>query len=203
MKKYLILTIFIFLVFVTYAQDYAKLTAAFSNSYAKEKAGKYPDAVQALKAYYNADSYEINLRLGWLTYLQGQFTESMSYYNRAIELMPYAIEPRLGVVLPASSLGNWDFVTGQYTKILTIDPNNTLTLYRMGLISYDKKDYIQAYQYFERVVNLYPFDYQSVLMLAWTNFKLGKTREAKILFNKALLYYPEDSSAKEGLALIK
>jgi hypothetical protein len=40
-------------------------------------------------------------------------------------------------------------------------------------------------------------------MLAWTNFKLGKTREAKILFNKALLYYPEDSSAKEGLALIK
>jgi len=203
MKKYLILTIFIFSVFVTYAQDYAKLTAAFSDSYAKEKAGKYPDAVQALKAYYNADSYEINLRLGWLTYLQGQFTESMSYYNRAIELMPYAIEPRLGVVLPASSLGNWDFVTGQYTKILTIDPNNTLTLYRMGLISYDKKDYIQAYQYFERVVNLYPFDYQSVLMLAWTNFKLGKTREAKILFNKALLYYPEDSSAKEGLALIK
>jgi tetratricopeptide (TPR) repeat protein len=157
----------------------------------------------ALKAYYNADSYEINLRLGWLTYLQGQFTESMSYYNKAIELMPYAIEPRLGVVLPASSLGNWDFVTGQYNKILAIDPNNTLTLYRMGLISYDKKDYNQAYQYFERVVNLYPFDYQSVLMLAWTNFKLGKTREAKILFNKALLYYPEDSSAKEGLALIK
>jgi tetratricopeptide (TPR) repeat protein len=203
MKRFIILTIFIFSVFVTYAQDYAKLTAAFSDSYAKEKAGKYLDAVLALKAYYNADSYEINLRLGWLTYLQGQFTESMSYYNKAIELMPYAIEPRLGVVLPASSLGNWDFVTGQYNKILVIDPNNTLTLYRMGLISYDKKDYNQAYQYFERVVNLYPFDYQSVLMLAWTNFKLGKTLEAKILFNKALLYYPEDSSAKEGLALIK
>jgi tetratricopeptide (TPR) repeat protein len=203
MKRFIILTIFIFSVFVTYAQDYAKLTAAFSDSYAKEKAGKYLDAVLALKAYYNADSYEINLRLGWLTYLQGQFTESMSYYNKAIELMPYAIEPRLGVVLPASSLGNWDFVTGQYNKILVIDPNNTLTLYRMGLISYDKKDYNQAYQYFERVVNLYPFDYQSVLMLAWTNFKLGKTLEAKILFNKALLYYPEDSSAKEGLTLIK
>jgi tetratricopeptide (TPR) repeat protein len=203
MKRFIILMILIFSVFVTYAQDYTKLTAAFSDSYAKEKAGKYIDAVVALKTYYNADSYEINLRLGWLTYLQGQFTESVSYYNKAIELMPYAIEPRLGVVLPASSLGNWDFVTGQYNKILAIDPNNTLTLYRMGLISYDKKDYNQAYQYFERVVNLYPFDYQSVLMLAWTNFKLGKTREAKILFNKALLYYPEDSSAKEGLALIK
>jgi tetratricopeptide (TPR) repeat protein len=203
MKRLSLLIVFIFSVLVISGQDYARLTAAFSDSYAKEKSGKYPDAVMALKASYSADSYEINLRLGWLTYLQGQFSESMGYYNKAIELMPYAIEPRLGVVLPASSLGNWDMVIVQYNKILSIDPNNTLTLYRMGLISYDRKDYKQAYEYFERVVNLYPFDYQSVLMLGWTNYKLGKTREAKVLFNKALFYYPEDASAKEGLGLIK
>jgi tetratricopeptide (TPR) repeat protein len=203
MKRLSLLMIFTFIVMVAGAQDYAKLTAAFSDSYAKEKSGKYGDAATALKAYYDADSYEINLRLGWLTYLQGQFTESMGYYNKAIDLMPYAIEPRLGLVLPASSLGNWDMVIAQYSKILTIDPNNTVTLYRLGLISYDRKDYNQAYKYFEKVVNLYPFDYQSVVMLAWTNYKLGKTREAKILFNKALLYYPEDASAKEGLSLIK
>ena len=40
-------------------------------------------------------------------------------------------------------------------------------------------------------------------MLALTNLKLGKTREAKVLFNKALLYSPGDTSAKEGLSLIK
>lgn len=203
MKRLSLLMIFTFIVMVAGAQDYAKLTAAFSDSYAKEKSGKYGDAATALKTYYDANSYEINLRLGWLTYLQGQFTESMGYYNKAIDLMPYAIEPRLGLVLPASSLGNWDMVIAQYSKILTIDPNNTVTLYRLGLISYDRKDYNQAYKYFEKVVNLYPFDYQSVVMLAWTNYKLGKTREAKILFNKALLYYPEDASAKEGLSLIK
>jgi tetratricopeptide (TPR) repeat protein len=203
MKRLILLTIFIFSVVMVFAQDYSKLTAAFSDSYAKEKSGKYADAVTALKTFYDANSYEINLRLGWLTYLQGQFSESLGYYNRAVELMPYAIEPRLGLVLPASSLGNWDMVIAQYSKILAIDPNNTVTLYRLGLISYDKKDYMQAYQYFEKVVNLYPFDYQSVLMLAWTNYRLGKIREAKILFNKALLYYPEDASAKEGLNLIK
>jgi tetratricopeptide (TPR) repeat protein len=203
MKRLTLITTFIFSVLVSMAQDYTKLTAAFSDSYAKEKSEKYSDAASALKAIYDANSYEINLRLGWLTYLGGQFSESMSYYNKAIELMPYAIEPRLGVVLPASSIGNWDMVIIQYNKILAIDPNNTVTLYRLGLISYDKKEYKQAYQYFEKVVNLYPFDYQSVIMLAWTNYRLGKTREAKILFNKALLYYPEDASAKEGLNLIK
>ena len=203
MKRIALITIFIFSVVLISAQDYTKLTAAFSDSYAKEKLEKYGEAVTVLKACYDPNSYEINLRLGWLTYLQGQFSESLNYYNKAVELMPYAIEPRFGMVLPASSMGNWDMVIAQYNKILAIDPNNTVTLYRLGLISYDKKDYKLAYQYFEKVVNLYPFDYQSVLMLGWTNYRLGKTREAKILFNKALLYYPDDSSAKEGLALIK
>jgi tetratricopeptide (TPR) repeat protein len=203
MKKIALLTFLTFYVLTLAAQDYTKLISAFSESYTKEKTGKYAEAVAPLKAMYDASSYEINLRLGWLTYLQGQFSESLGYYNKAIELMPYAIEPRLGVVLPSSSMGNWDMVMAQYNKILTIDPNNTVTLYRLGLISYDKKDFKQANQLFEKVVNLYPFDYQSLLMLAWTNLKLGKTREAKILFNKTLLYSPDDASAKEGLGLIK
>lgn len=203
MKRFALLSIFVLSTLMSISQDYTKLTTAFSESYVNEKSGKYADAITGLKAFYDANSYEINLRLGWLTYLQGQFSESLGYYNKAIELMPYAIEPRLGLALPASALGNWDLVVTQYNKILSIDPNNTLTLYRMGLVSYEKKDYQQAYKYFEKVVNLYPFDHEGLLMLAWTNFKLGKTREAKVLFNKALLYNPDDASAKEGLGLIK
>ena len=185
------------------AQDFGKLTAAFSESYAKEKEGKYSEAVKPLKAMYDAKSYELNLRLGWLTYMQGQFSESISYYSKAVELMPYAIEPRLGIVLPASAMGNWGLVVENYNKILAVDPNNSVVLYRMGLINYEKKDYNKAFTYFEKVVNLYPFDYYSVLMLGWTNFQLGKTKEAKILFQKALLYDPTSKSAKEGLGLIK
>jgi len=185
------------------AQDFAKLSVAFTESYAKEKEGKYADAAKPLKAMYDEKSYEVNLRLGWLTYLQGQFSESVGYYSKAIELMPYAIEPRLGIVLPASAMGNWGSVVEQYNKILSIDPNNTLVLYRMGMISYENKDFKKAYTYFEKVVNLYPFDYYSVLMLGWTNYQLGKTKEAKILFQKALLYDPTSASAKEGLNLLK
>ena len=72
--------------------------------------------------------------------------------------------------------------------------------------SYDyekNKDYTSAYKYFEKVVNLYPFGYDALLMYAWTNFQTGKTREAKILFNKVLMLSPGDTSALEGLGLIK
>jgi len=39
--------------------------------------------------------------------------------------------------------------------------------------------------------------------MAWTNFKLEKYREAKILFQKTLLISPGDASALEGLGLLK
>lgn len=176
---------------------------AFAKSYDYEDDGDYTKAISVMKAVYQEESYEINLRLGWLHYNAGLFTESAAYYRKAIDLMPYGIEARFGYVYPVSALGNWDQVIGQYKKILEIDPQNTMANYRLGNIYYGRKDYQTAYNYFEKVVNLYPFDYDGLIMLAWSNYQLKKFREAKILFNKALLLSPDDESALEGLELIK
>jgi tetratricopeptide (TPR) repeat protein len=180
-----------------------KLSEAFSQSYQYETKGDYTKAISSIKALYDEKSYEINLRLGWLHYEAGLFTESQAYYQKAIDLMPYSIEPRLGYVYPASALGNWEQVITQYKKILETDPQNSTVNYRLGLIYYGKKDYQAAYRHFEKVVNLYPFGYDALIMFAWTNYFLGKTKEAKVLFNKVLLVSPADSSATEGLGLIK
>jgi hypothetical protein len=40
-------------------------------------------------------------------------------------------------------------------------------------------------------------------MFAWTNLKLQKTREARVLFEKALMNTPGGSSAIEGLEQLK
>jgi tetratricopeptide (TPR) repeat protein len=71
------------------------------------------------------------------------------------------------------------------------------------MIYYSRKDYPTAQKYFERVVNLYPFDYDGNHMLGWSYLQMGKMREAKILLTKALLNRPDDGSALEGLSLIK
>ncbi len=183
--------------------DYATQQAAFSKSYEYESRGNFTDAVTTMKSIYQEDSYEINLRLGWVTYLLGQFTESSAYYQKAIKLKPYAIEAKIGFANPASALGNWDQVVTQYNEVLAIDPQNTTVNYRMGSILYGRKDYAKAEKYLEKVVNLYPFDYDSMVLYAWTEYRLGKLREAQVLFNKALLMRPRDASATEGLGLIK
>lgn len=184
-------------------QDFNATRDAFQKSYIQEATGEYSGAINSLKSVYDEKSYEINLRLGWLTYLSGSFTEAKAYYQNAINLMPYAVEPRLGLVYPVSAMGNWSEVIAQYEKILEIVPNYSLVLHRLGLIYYGRNEFEKALKYFEKVVNLFPFDYDGLSMLAWTHFKLNNTREAKVLFQKALLNTPGGTSALEGLQLIK
>ncbi len=75
-------------------------------------------------------------------------------------------------------------------------------MHRLGLIFYGKEDYASAKKYFEKVANLYPFDYDALTMLGWSYFKLNNIREAKVLFQKALLHTPGGTSAMEGLELL-
>lgn len=178
-------------------------TKAFSDSYIFERNGKYDAAITAIKAVYEESSYEMNLRLGWLHYMSGLFSESMAYYQKAIKLLPYSLEAKFGLVLPAAALGNWAQVETQYKEILDIDPKNTLANYRLGLIYYGRKDYGKAVKHFELVTNLYPFDYDSAIMLGWTYYFLNKYKEAKVMFLKSLLMKPDDTSAQDGLKLIK
>ncbi|MFC2112250.1 tetratricopeptide repeat protein [Bacteroidota bacterium] len=184
------------------AQEFKDTKDAFQNSYIQEATGEIPAAINSLKSVYDEKSYELNLRLGWLSYQAGNFTESTAYYNKAIDLMPYAVEPRFGIVYPGAAMGNWTMVMKQYEKILEITPNNSIAMHRVGLIHYGREDFETARQYFEKVVNLFPFDYDALTMLAWSHFKLQNFREAKVLFQKALLNTPSGSSALEGLELL-
>lgn len=104
---------------------------------------------------------------------------------------------------PLTSLERWDKVLQLYEDILKIDPQNTFAGYWAGVINYNRRKYEQAAKYFEKVVNLYPFDYDGNHMLAWTYLNLGRSNDAKILFNKALLSKPGDASCLEGLGKIR
>jgi len=175
----------------------------FSESYSLEAVGNYAKAIEEIESIYDENSYEINLRLGWLYYNLGNYFESKNKYLKAVELMPYSIEAKLGYVLPLSAMGTWNDVIDTYKKILEIDPQNTLVNYRMGAIFYERKDYEKALSYCEKTVNLYPFDYDSVVLLGWINYQMGNFREAKVLFQKSMLIKPNNQSAVYGLSLIK
>lgn len=181
----------------------ANVIAAFETSYKHEANGDFKKAADELKKVYDNNSYEINLRLGWLEYNAGLFDESGAHYQKALNLMPYSEEARFGLIYPKAAQGKWTEVINLYNEILKNSPGNTTAMYRLGLIYYGQKDYTKANSYFKKVIDLYPFNYDGLLMYAWTNYFLGKTREAEVLFNKVLMLSPNDESALQGLNLLK
>ena len=188
---------------LAYGQTNTNVYESFIESYGLEATGNYSNAIEKIIEIYTADSYDMNIRLGWLYYNLGNFPESQKYYQIATQILPYSIEAKLGYVLPVSGLGYWDKVIEVYNDILIIDPQNTLVNYRMGSIYFERKQYEKAYNFLENVINLYPNDFDAILLFAWTHYQMGKLKDAKVLFNKALLIKPNNASAQYGLGLIK
>ncbi len=180
-----------------------EIVNAFKTSYTLETAGKYKKAADELKKVYADNSYEINLRIGWLLYNAGLFDQSSAHYQKAINLKPYSEEAKFGLTYPKIAQGKWTEVANIYNNIIEINPQNTSANYKLGLIYYGKKDYINAQKKFKKVLSLYPFDHDALLMSAWAYYFLGKKNEAKILFNKVLMNSPSDASALEGINIIK
>lgn len=199
-----ILIIFVTFVTISFgnAQNDSAINAAFAASYKSEANGNYNAGVSELRSVYRPDDYNVNARLGWLLFLSKQYNESLTYYERAIKLKPYVLEARFGMIKALNVLESWDRVKEQYEAILKIDDQNTTALYWLGVLLYNRKDYDGAARNFEKIVNLYPMDYGSVIMLGWAKYYQAKSADARILFNQALLLSPNDASALQGLNLL-
>lgn len=203
LKQFLALTVLSALIPVAvFGQSTDKLSDQFANSYAYERVKDYAKAIDALKGADDSKSYEVNIRLGWLNYLAKSYADSLSYYQKAASLKPSSLEALFAGLNPALAMKDQGKVIDLYQKILKIDPQNTGINYQLGLIYYEKKDYASARQHFEKVISLYPLDYNSLNMLAWTALRLNSS-DAGALFRKILLIVPNDISALKGLSEIK
>lgn len=189
--------------FNAFSQSDDVMLSAFEESYNYEKSYNYDKAIESIVKVYKESTYETNLRLGWLYYCNKNYAQSATYYKKAISIMPYSIEAKFGLVNAAAATGSYDICVQQYKDILVIDSQNSKARYYLALYYYNKANYSEAAKYLESTANQYPFDYDITILYAWINLKISKMREAKILFNNALLMRPNDASAKEGLSMLK
>jgi tetratricopeptide (TPR) repeat protein len=147
-----------------------------------------------LNEVYDASSYELNLRLGWLNYKNNRWPESVTYYKKAIAKMPMSIEAKLGIVNALAGLDKWDEIIAMYRSILKIDPYHAIANYRLALIYYNRSDFGNSWKYLKNYINVYPFDFDGNSLAGWIKYSVGKKEEAIVFFRKALLVNPYDTS---------
>jgi len=176
------------------------LVNAFTESYKQETAKDYDKAIKALSVPGTETLYEANARLGWLYFSKKDYMQSSRSYQSALKIKPKSVEAALGYVNAEAALQNWDNVLDAYKKLLSNDPNNTTANYRIALMYFYRKDYVNAQIHLNRVLDLYPFDYDSMLLMAQTKAAAGKLSEAKSWYERVLLYNPSDNAIKKVLS---
>lgn len=208
MKKSILIFMMFLLQFTLLGQNnsFDEKIIAFKNSYEQESNGKYEQSITPLMKIYDkySNDYLINLRLGWLNYLNKDYDTSKKYYNRAIKISGNkSIEAYLGSTYPLSAKNEWEAIKQIYNKVIDMDRNNYTANLRLGQIYLNQKNYLNAKVYLSKVHELYPSDYESNLSLAWTLYYLGDKSTARELFITVLTLNPGDESALEGMKLVE
>lgn len=198
--------IFLFLLTSTimYAQLDSKIIA-FNKSVDFEEIGNYKDAINAIQNIYSSFSndYLVNLRMGWLNYLDKNYNESIKYYKKSLQLSNNSIEAQLGITYPYAAKNNWDDIKSIYENIMDVDQMNYTARLNLAQIYLKEGDNLNAKVLLEKLIDQYPSDSSVNLYLGWALYYLGNKSKANSLFATALISDPTSSSAKEGFNLTK
>ncbi len=184
------------------ALDYEGIKKAYYESYRLEREGRYARAREALRPVYETfpRAYTVNLRLGWLYYLEGRYRNAIEHYQIAAAAAPQAVEPLLGLSLPYLARKDWRRVEELMYRVLKIDYYNYYGNLRLARALREEKKYRQAEVVCRKMLTLYPTDVAFLTELALTLELSGCHKEALALFRDILILDPRNSVAKEYLS---
>ena len=196
MKKLLI-----FLAVCLFAFSNKEIKEIYYKSYNYEKMGDYKDAIKVLIPLYNkySNSYTVNLRLGWLFYLNKNYSNSIKHYEKASLILPYSIEPKLGLMRDYLAMQNFKEALKIGNNILREDFYNYYGNYYEILALKGIKDYKNALKIADKMLSLYPTSVLFLNALGEIYYLQNKKDLAKKIFENVLILDPNNVVAKSYL----
>jgi Tfp pilus assembly protein PilF len=168
-----------------------------------EGLGQYPLALEALMKAPPArqGEYMVQLRLGWLNYLNARYDRAIDGYSRAVLLKPKATEARLGLMLSQLGARRWLDAEKTGKDIIKTEPNSYLANSRLAFTYYNLTRFSEAEKSYLKVLELYPSDVEMRSGYAWSLLKQGKYEDARREFKAILEVAPKHAATLEGLRL--
>ena len=178
-----------------------EIRGAYATSYGYEKIQDYDNAIKVLADVLYTDSrgYFVNLRLGWLNYMKGQYADARVHYQLAIKASSGSIEARLGLMLPLLAQTRYADVEVKAREIIAVDPGNYYANLRLAYVLRLQAKPTQALAVLSPMVGRYPSDTSLLLETGLNRVALKQTESARKIFNAVLLHEPENVTAKTQL----
>jgi len=181
---------------------YADNEAAWTSSYNLEAGKKYAEALSALDAVSDSgtEAQLVLLRKGWLTYLQGEYNESVKYYQTALEQNPKSLDAGLGITLPLLAQQRWQEAAMYSKQVLESAPNQYTAYLRLIVAEEGARDWSAMKKHAEALTEHYPSDTSAFVYLARANAWLGDKEAAKKAYTATLSRLPKHYEATAYLA---
>ena len=191
MKKLIIL----FMIVFGFSDEIQK---AYLNSYNYEKIADYKDAIKVLIPIYKKypKGYTLNLRLGYLFYMNKKYENAIKYYKQASLSLPYSFEPKLGMMRVYLTTGEYDKVIQIGYSLMKINYYDYyVNLYTLQALK-NKKNYKDALVLANKMLAIYPTNITYLVNLAKI-YEVTNPKYAKEIYEKSILILdPNNVSAK-------
>jgi tetratricopeptide (TPR) repeat protein len=183
--------IIILLSFIMSGQVMAK-KFSLSQSYALEKNKQYQKAAEMIEQMKESKYWAelVYLRLGWLSYLQGNYGDSLSYYQEAIDINKNSIDAHLGLTLPYMAQKRYRTATKEVENILDRSPNNYAASAKMMYLLSVRQKWGKLKSFAKNVSTHYPTLVEPLVYLARSYSYSGDTDMAKKVYQKVLFLMP-------------
>jgi len=188
----------IFLAVFLFALTNKDIKEIYYKSYNYEKMGDYKDSIKVLIPLYNRypHSYTLNLRLGWLFYVNKKYNNSIKHYQKASLDLPYSLETKLGLIKDYLAMQDYKRALKIGNLILREDYYNYYGNYYEILALKEIKDYKSALSVTNKMLTLYPISVLFLNSLGEIYYLEGKKDLAKKVFKDVLTLDPNNIFAK-------
>ena len=170
-------------------------------SFMKERM-MYTESARYLKYYLSTNNdKKVKLLLGEVYYLNGESKKALSILkNLNIRGSEYEIYLYLGLVY--EELNNITLAVKYYTKSINFR-KNSISLYRLGKIFYNKGGYRKAAIFFKKLIDYDASNRLADYYLGDSYLKQGNFSKAYKYLLKASRFYPENALIANRLSIVK
>jgi tetratricopeptide (TPR) repeat protein len=182
------------------SEEFQDIKTQYFKSYDYEQMGKYGEAIKVLAPLYNKypKGYTLNLRFGWLFYLDKKYNDSIKYYTEASLINPYALDPRLGLIRVYLDTYSYSKAESVSYELLKIDYYNYYANLYITKALIAQKKYEIALKIINKMLALYPTDISYLEQLAIA-YKATNSKYLEKLYEDILILDPNNVLVRSAL----
>ncbi|HXH41414.1 MAG TPA: sulfatase-like hydrolase/transferase [Thermoanaerobaculia bacterium] len=157
---------------------------------------KTGDADKAVKYYQQSlavdpQQFRVLGVLGAIALTQGDLDHAQKEFQASLAVNPHFAEAMANLGFIEALRGRGPAAEQWYRKGVAADPTFPRVYRRLGDLYYDRKDYVQAYANYKKVIQIAPTDVRAVLQAGNCARRLGHNDEADAFFRRGEVLRPD------------